>query len=380
MRFSHISAGFIAAIVGFGGTLAVLIHAATVVGATPTQTASWVSAVCVAIAVSSCFLSWRYRMPIITAWSTPGLALIGATSGFDMSQTVGAFICCALATILTALVKPISLAITRIPAAISSGMLAGILLSFIIKPITLISSDMAFVLPLILLFFIIRRFQPSFAVLIVLIAGLIYAGFNGSIGALPPLELSAYEFIIPSFNLSAIIGLALPLYLVTMASQNLPGFAVMRASGYEPPVKACLSVTGLVSFISAFFAASTTNMAAISAAICTGSDAGKDPNTRWWSGIAYSVFYLIFAIFSASLVAVFASLPAALIVLISGLALLGAFTGALTQALAIDRQRIAAVITFAITASNIHIFSIGAPFWALLAGLIIFIIGEPRHK
>ncbi|UXM94875.1 benzoate/H(+) symporter BenE family transporter [Bartonella sp. HY329] len=379
MRLSHISAGFIAAIVGFGGTLAILIHAATIVGATPSQIVSWVSALCLAIALSSFFLSWRYRMPIITAWSTPGLALIGATSGYDMAQATGAFICCALAITLTAFIKPLSLALNHIPAGISSGMLAGVLLSFIIKAMALMGSDTAFVLPLIILFFTVRRFQPSFAVLIVLIAGLIYASISGNINTIPPLQLSSLDFSIPSFQWNALIGLALPLYLVTMASQNLPGFAVLRASGFEPPIKSCLSVTGIFSLISAFLCASSTNLAAISAAICTGWDAGKDPKTRWYSGIAYAGFYLIFAIFSASLVAVFASLPAALIVLISGLALLGAFSGALTQALIIDRQRIAAIITFAITASNISIFSIGAPFWALMAGLIIYIIGEPKH-
>lgn len=380
MRLSHIIAGLIASIISFGATLAILINAATAIGATPMQTISWVSAISFSIACSSFLLSWRYRMPIITSWSTPSLALLGATAGYDMSQTVGAFILCAIAIMLTALIKPIALMIARVPAAISAGMLAGVLLNFVIKAMMLIGSDTIFAVALIILFFIVRRFQPSFAVLVVLIAGLVYTSINSSSAVLPPLEFAKFQFIVPSFNLQAAIGLALPLYLVTMASQNLPGLAVLRASGYTPPVNPCFNITGFFSLITACLGASTTNLAAISAAICTGVDAGKDPNERWRAGVFYASFYFLFAIFSSFLVNLFSSLPATFIVLISGLSLLGALTGALTQALGIDRQRLAAIITFTITASNIQLFQISASFWALFAGLIVYLIGEPTHK
>ncbi len=227
------------------------------------------------------------------------------------------------------------------------------------------------VLPLIALFLIIRLFNPAMAVISVLIGGVIFALLLGRADNLPAPELSTLTMIIPEFSLSAMIGLALPLYLVTMASQNLPGFAVLRAAGYEPPTAACLQVTGLVSLISAPFGAHTSNMAAISAAICTGHDAHPDPKQRWLTGSFYALCYLVFAIFGASLVAIFAVLPPALIMLIAGLGLIGPFINALALALNKQDERFAAIITFAVTASGITILGIGSAFWALIAGLIV---------
>ncbi len=371
MRFSVIASAAVAAFVGFGGTLALIIAAATALGATQAETASWVTAISLALAVSSGFLSWRYRIPIITAWSTPGLALIGASIGFTMQEAVGAFIVTALAIIITGLIKPVAQFVERIPASIASGMLAGVLSSFVINAAKTLSLDPILVLPLIALFLIIRLFNPAMAVISVLIGGVIFALLLGRADNLPAPELSTLTMIVPDFTLSAMIGLALPLYLVTMASQNLPGFAVLRAAGYEPPTAACLQMTGLVSLISAPFGAHTSNMAAISAAICTGHDAHPDPKQRWLTGPFYALCYLIFAIFGASLVAIFAVLPPALIMLIAGLGLIGPFINALALALKRDDERFAAIITFAVTASGITILGIGSAFWALIAGLIV---------
>ncbi len=371
MRVSVIASAAVAAFVGFGGTLALIIAAATALGATQAETASWVTAISLALAVSSGYLSWRYRIPIITAWSTPGLALIGASIGFTMQEAVGAFIVTALAIIITGLIKPVAQFVERIPASIASGMLAGVLSSFVINAAKTLSLDPLLVLPLIALFLIIRLFNPAMAVIIVLIGGVIFALLLGRADNLPAPELSTLTMIIPEFSLSAMIGLALPLYLVTMASQNLPGFAVLRAAGYEPPTAACLQVTGLVSLISAPFGAHTSNMAAISAAICTGHDAHPDPKQRWLTGPFYALCYLVFAIFGASLVAIFAVLPPALIMLIAGLGLIGPFINALALALNKQDERFAAIITFAVTASGITILGIGSAFWALIAGLIV---------
>lgn len=371
MRFSVVASAAVAAFVGFGGTLALIIAAATALGATQAETASWVTAISLALAVSSGYLSWRYRIPIITAWSTPGLALIGASIGFTMQEAVGAFIVTALAIIITGLIKPVAKFVERIPASIASGMLAGVLSSFVINAAKTLSLDPLLVLPLIGLFLIIRLFNPAMAVISVLIGGVIFALLLGRADNLPTPELSTLTMIMPEFSLSAMIGLALPLYLVTMASQNLPGFAVLRAAGYEPPTAACLQVTGLVSLISAPFGAHTSNMAAISAAICTGHDAHPDPKQRWLTGPFYALCYLVFAIFGASLVAVFAVLPPALIMLIAGLGLIGPFINALALALKKEDERFAAIITFAVTASGITILGIGSAFWALLAGLIV---------
>ncbi|MDR2311327.1 MAG: benzoate/H(+) symporter BenE family transporter [Brucellaceae bacterium] len=371
MRVSVIASAAVAAFVGFGGTLALIIAAATALGATQAETASWVTAISLALAVSSGYLSWRYRIPIITAWSTPGLALIGASIGFTMQEAVGAFIVTAVAIIITGLIKPVAQFVERIPASIASGMLAGVLSSFVINAAKTLSLDPLLVLPLIALFLIIRLFNPAMAVISVLIGGVIFALLLGRADNLPAPELSTLTMIIPEFSLSAMIGLALPLYLVTMASQNLPGFAVLRAAGYEPPTAACLQVTGLVSLISAPFGAHTSNMAAISAAICTGHDAHPDPKQRWLTGPVYALCYLVFAIFGASLVAIFAVLPPALIMLIAGLGLIGPFINALALALNKQDERFAAIITFAVTASGITILGIGSAFWALIAGLIV---------
>jgi benzoate membrane transport protein len=371
MRVSVIASAAVAAFVGFGGTLALMIAAATALGATQAETASWVTAISLALAVSSGYLSWRYRIPIITAWSTPGLALIGASIGFTMQEAVGAFIVTAVAIIITGLIKPVAQFVERIPASIASGMLAGVLSSFVINAAKTLSLDPLLVLPLIALFLIIRLFNPAMAVISVLIGGVIFALLLSRADNLPAPELSTLTMIIPEFSLSAMIGLALPLYLVTMASQNLPGFAVLRAAGYEPPTAACLQVTGLVSLISAPFGAHTSNMAAISAAICTGHDAHPDPKQRWLTGPFYALCYLVFAIFGASLVAIFAVLPPALIMLIAGLGLIGPFINALALALNKQDERFAAIITFAVTASGITILGIGSAFWALIAGLIV---------
>lgn len=371
MRVSVIASAAVAAFVGFGGTLTLIIAAATALGATQAETASWVTAISLALAVSSGYLSWRYRIPIITAWSTPGLALIGASIGFTMQEAVGAFIVTAVAIIITGLIKPVAQFVERIPASIASGMLAGVLSSFVINAAKTLSLDPLLVLPLIALFLIIRLFNPAMAVISVLIGGVIFALLLGRADNLPAPELSTLTMIIPEFSLSAMIGLALPLYLVTMASQNLPGFAVLRAAGYEPPTAACLQVTGLVSLISAPFGAHTSNMAAISAAICTGHDAHPDPKQRWLTGPFYALCYLVFAIFGASLVAIFAVLPPALIMLIAGLGLIGPFINALALALNKQDERFAAIITFAVTASGITILGIGSAFWALIAGLIV---------
>lgn len=380
MRLSVFASSAVAAIVGFGGTLALIIAAATALSATQAETASWVTAVCLAIAGSSAWLSIRYKMPIIAAWSTPGLALIGASVGFTMPEAVGAFIVTALALILTGLIRPLSTLVSRIPASVASGMLAGVLLSFVIAAAKTVSLDPTFVLPLVALFFVMRLFNPSLAVIVVLVLGMAYALMSGRAPELPTPEISSLTLIWPVFHMGAMIGLALPLYIVTMASQNLPGFAVLRASGYEPPTSAALRVTGFFSLISAPFGAGTSNLAAISAALCTNPDAHPDPKKRWMTGPVYAAIYVVFALFGASLVAIFAVLPITLIALVAGLALSGPFINAMTLALKVEEERLAAIVTFAVTASGIAFFGVGSAFWALLAGLIVAALEHMRKK
>ncbi|MET3661778.1 benzoate/H(+) symporter BenE family transporter [Aquamicrobium ahrensii] len=378
MRISIPVSAFVAAIVGFGGTLAIVIAAAAAVGATQLQTASWVTALCLAMAFETAWLSWRTKMPVITAWSTPGVALIAASSGFSMGEAVGAFLVTGALLVATALFRPLTLLISRIPASVASGMLAGIVVTFATEAAKTAPVDPWLIVPLIAAFFVLRLVNPAISVLAVLIGGGAAAFLTGRVGGLPTPELSTLTWIWPEFSAGAIVGLAVPLYLVTMASQNLSGLAVLRASGYEPDPAPLIGVTGLFSVLTAPFGASTTNLAAISAAICTGPDVHPDPAERWKTGPFYALAYLVFAIFGASLVAIFAVLPQSLIVLVAGLALLGPLANALTIALQKDGERMAATVTFAVTASGVVLFGVGSAFWGLVAGLIV--LGLDRLK
>lgn len=380
MRFSVVSSAFIAAIIGVGSTLALLIAAAKALGASESQTASWVTAICLAKVFETGYLSWHYKMPIVTAWSTAGLALIGASVGFTMAEGVGAFIVAGLLLVITGLFKPLTVLVARIPTGVSAGMLVGILLPFVIAAAKTAGIDPLFVLPLLALFFVSRLFNPPLATIAVLFAGLGYAIARGDITSAPELTLSNLEWIAPKFTLAGAIGIGFPLYLVTMASQNLPGIAVLRASGYNPPAGPLVTVTGLFSTLSAFFGASTTNLAAITAAICTGEDAHPDKEKRWLTGLFYALFYLVFALFGASLVSLFALLPPLFVSLVVGLALLAACTNATSIAMDDSANRVAALATIAVTASGIAFFGIGAAFWGLVSGLIIVALQSARER
>jgi benzoate membrane transport protein len=380
MRLSIPASAFVAAIVGFGGTLALIIAAANALGATQAQTASWVTAICLAMAVETGWLSWRTRMPVITAWSTPGAALIAATSGFGMDEAVGAFIVTALLLIATGLIRPLTRLIARIPSSVASGMLAGIVVIFVIGAFRAIPADPALILPLVVLFFVTRLFNPALSVLVVLIAGGMAAFLLGRVGGLPAPELSTLTLTTPRFTVACVVGLAIPLYLVTMASQNLSGLAVLKAAGYDPDAGPLIAGTGLVSLLTAPFNAHTTNLAAISAAICTGPDTHPDPQKRWLTGPFYALAYLVFAIFGASLVAIFAILPPSLIALVAGLALMAPLANALSISMAAEEDRAAAVTAFAVTASGLTLFGIGGAFWGLVAGILVTALDRIKRR
>ncbi|AWC21431.1 MULTISPECIES: benzoate/H(+) symporter BenE family transporter [Aminobacter] len=374
MRISIPISAFVAAIVGFGGTLAIIIAAADAVGATQVQTASWVTAICLAMALETAWLSWRTKMPVITAWSTPGAALIAASSGFTIGEAVGAFLVTGVLLVLTGLIKPLTQLISRIPASVASAMLAGIVVTFAINAAKTVPSDPWLILPLIAAFFLIRLYNPALSVLVVLVGGGLAAFLTGRVGGLPAPELSTLTLIAPEFTATAIIGLAVPLYLVTMASQNLSGLAVLRAAGYHPEPGPLIGVTGLFSVLSAPFGASTTNLAAISAAICTGPDVHPDMKERWKTGPYYALAYVVFAAFGASLVAIFAVLPPSLIVLVAGLALMASLANALAIALKDEHHRMAATTAFVVTASGLTLLGVGSAFWGLVAGLVVLVL------
>lgn len=379
MRLSIIGSPVVAVLVGFGGTLAVIIEAARAVGCSPGQITSWVTGLCLAMAGSTAWLTWRHRQPIVTAWSTPGAALIAAMPGvFNPSQAVGAFILAAVLVLLSAAIKPLTSLIERIPPAIAGAMLAGVLLRFVIGAVGGINTDPLFVLVLIGLFLVLRLILPMAAVPIVVVIGLIWAWLGGRLSTISDLGFSHVELVTPAFDLTALIGLGLPLFLVTMASQNLPGFAVLRADGYSPPVRPILAVTGLASLLTAPLGAHTSNLAAISASICTGPDTHPDPAQRWLVGPFYAAGYLLCALFGASLVAVFAALPPTFMATIAGLALLAPFIGSLAVALEKPAHRYAAGVTFAVSAAGVTFLGLGSAFWGLAAGILVLALDQVR--
>lgn len=371
MRLSIVTSAVVAALVGFGSTIAIIIAAAQAVGADPAQTSSWVAALCLATAAISGILSVRYRIPVVAAWSTPGAALIAASSGISIHAAVGSFILAGTLIVLTAFIKPFGRLIERIPTPIAAAMLAGILIRFVLAVFESAQAAPGLVLPLVGLFLVVRLYNAAFAVLAVLFVGLGLAFAGGLAQPLvSSLSLSSLTFIRPTWEPTALIGLGIPLFLVTMASQNLPGFAVLRASGYTPPSRPILAVSGLASIITAFFGAHTSNLAAISAAICTGPDTHPDPAKRWMVGPFYTLCYLVIAAFSATLIGVIAALPPELIKTVAGLALMGAFAGALSSALSDTSKIFPAVLTLAVTASGLTLFGVGSAFWGLVAGLL----------
>ncbi|MEI7601502.1 MAG: benzoate/H(+) symporter BenE family transporter [Aestuariivirga sp.] len=372
--FSLISSTLTAVVVGFASTILVIMEAARNVGATPGQQASWAAALCFGMAASSFILSWRYRMPMITAWSTPGAVLI-ATSGTGISypNALGAFVVAGLLMVVAGLIKPLEKAIEKIPAPIAAAMLAGVLLRYTLGVPGAAMAMPLVVLPLIIVFFGLRLSYPLYAVPVIVVAGVAFAGFSGSFADdCCSFGITALEWTTPAFDLQTILSIGVPLFLVTMASQNLPGFAVLRASGYQPPVQPALLVTGATSTLLAPFGSHAVNMAAITASIVTGPDCHPDPAKRWLVAWPYLVFYGLIGLMAASFVHVLGALPKELITAIAGLALFSPLMGGVTAMMKEPRDIESALVTFLVTASGLAIGGVGSAFWGLVAGLALF--------
>jgi benzoate membrane transport protein len=372
MRLSVISAAMVAALVGFGVSVTILLAGAQALGATPAQTASWLLAIAVAKGLGSAGLSLWARVPVVLAWSTPGAALIAASSGLSMAEGVGAFILSGGLIMLTGLIRPLGDLVARIPDAVAAAMLAGVLLPFALKLAPAAVAGPELVLPMVAVFLAVRLFNPALAVLAALAVGVGLAFVTGSASALPPgIGVPAPVFIAPEFTVPALIGLGVPLFLVTMASQNLPGFAVMRAAGFTPPVAPALVTTGALSMGSALFGAHPINMAAITAAICMGDDVHPDRTRRWVVGLAYGAIWVCLGLSATLVLAIIGALPAPVIAAIVGLALTGPLMGALGGAFAAPEGRFAATVTLVVAASGIAVAGVGAAFWGLVAGLLV---------
>lgn len=374
---SVIISALVAVLVGFGGSVAVILAAADALGASEGQKATWITVLCLSMMATTGVLSVMHRLPIVTAWSTPGAALLAGVSTTSMEAAAGAFLIAGLMLLATGLIPALERAVARIPAQIASAMLAGVLFAFVAGAVRAVPGAELLVLPLLVLFFAVRLLSPIWAVLAVLGAGVPLAMALGLAAPVWQGGLPAMQMIWPSFSAGAALGIAVPLYLVTMASQNLPGFAVLRAAGYPVPGRAILTVTGAASVLSALWGAHSTNLAAITASICTGPDAHSDPAKRWLTGPVYAVGYGVIALVAMPLVLLFASFPPALIAVVAGVALLGPFIGSLGAA-CLPTLGAPAAVTFVVTASNLSIAGIGAAFWGLLAGLVLSALEHAR--
>ncbi|MBW4514287.1 MAG: benzoate/H(+) symporter BenE family transporter [Timaviella obliquedivisa GSE-PSE-MK23-08B] len=369
---SAIIAGFVTVLVGFTSSAVIVFQAAQTLNASPTQIGSWMFALGMGMGSTCILLSWRYRVPVVTAWSTPGAAmLITTVAGVSMEEAIGAFLVSGLLITLCGFSGWFERIINRIPLAIASGMLSGVLLRFGLDVFVAMKTQFVMTFAMFLLYLVARRWIPRYAVISALGLGLLIAGVKGLLHfETVSLQWAQPVFTSPQFSVSALVGVALPLFVVTMASQNVPGVAIIRASGYSVPISPLIGWTGAATIALSPFGAFALSLAAITAAICMGREAHEDPGKRYVAAIAAGVFYLLIGVLGGTVGAVFAALPKELVLAIAGLALLGTIGNGLAAALAHEKDREPALITFLVTASGVTLFGIGAAFWGLIAGTL----------
>ncbi|GEE02367.1 benzoate transporter [Gordonia spumicola] len=378
-----IGAGIVCALVGFTSSFAVVLAGLRAVGADAGQAASGLLAVSVAMGAATVVLSWRFRIPITSAWSTPGAALLVSTGavGGGWPAAVGAFLVCGVLLVVTGLWPRLADLVTRIPTPIAQAMLAGVLLPLCIAPLHGVVDDPAAVGPVLLVWLVVLWLRPRWAVPAAFVAALVVIGVAiGRDGTAPAFAdlLPTLTFTTPSFTIGALTGVAVPLYLVTMAAQNIPGVAVMAGYDYDVPWRPAMTVTGVGSIVGAVFGGHAVNLAAISAALAAAPDADPDRERRWVAGFTTGVSYLVMGLGSAGLVAVVLAAPDGVVQAVAGVALLGAFAGACSSALADADSRLPATITFVIAASGIGIAGVGSAFWALVVGVVVWSSGIGR--
>lgn len=367
-----IIAGFVGALTGFASTFALVIAGLQAVGATPQEAASGLLVLCIVQGVAALVFSWRFRMPLTFAWSTPGAALLVAAQAVtdDFSAAVGAFLVCGLLTVLTGLVPALTRAITRIPKPIASAMLAGILFPICIAPVLAAVELPALALPIVVVWLVLSRLAPRWAVPGALVVTVIAVAVSAEPGWLADASIAPrLEFVVPSIDPQVLFSVGLPLYIVTMAGQNVPGFAVLRTFGYPPPPASAILVgTGALTSVASVFGGHATNLAALSAAIMAGPDAHPDRDKRWIASFSGGFVNLALGLGAGVAAALVSASPPILITAVAGLALIGAFITGLTAALEEPDHRLVAAITFVVVASGIVVAGIGSAFWGLVVG------------
>ena len=377
-----IVAGFVTVLVGFTSSAVIVFEAARALGASEAQVASWMWALGIGMGLTCIVPSLRLRMPVVTAWSTPGAAmLITGAAGVPLAEATGAFIVSALLIAASGFSGWFERVMNRIPIALASAMLAGVLLRFGIEAFASMQTRFGLVLAMFVAWLLVRRLWPRYAVVAALAVGVIIAAVGGDLRTEAlRLEFATPVWVTPSLSVAALVGIALPLYVVTMASQNMPGVAVIRASGYPVPISPVIGWTGITTLLLAPFGGYALNLAAITAAISMGPEAHEDRNRRYVAAVSAGAFYLLIGIFGATVTAVFAAFPRELIMAIAGLALLGTIGNGLAAAVADERQREPALVTFLVTASGLTLAGIGSAFWGLVGGLATLLVLTLRRR
>jgi benzoate membrane transport protein len=369
-----IFAGIIAAIIGFGSSFAIVVGGVTAVGATPAEATSGLMAVSLVMGVLGILLSLHYRMPISVAWSTPGAALMATTGALPggFPEAIGAFAMAGAMIVAAGLIRPLGRLVAAIPPALAAAMLAGILLQLVLAPFRALQPAPIAVLAIIATWIVVGRFARLYAVpAAVAVTALLVAFLPGAGGELPDHPLIVASWVTPLPTWGGFVGLAVPLFVVTMASQNIPGLAVLAAHGYRPPAGPLMTATGIATILVAPLGAVPINLAAITAAMCAGADASPDPGRRWIAGVANGVSYIVIGIAASFAVALVTVSPPMLIQAAAGLALVGAFGNALVRGLHEPPDRNAVLVTFLLAGSGISVAGIGSAFWGLIAGLVI---------
>ena len=366
---SAVVAGFVAVLVGYSSSVAIVFQATQALGATPAQTASWMWALGLAMGISCIGLSLHYRMPVLTAWSTPGAALLAATQGVSLGEATGAFMVSALLIIAAGSSGWFERVMDKLPQAVAAALLAGVLTRFGLDAVLSLRSAPLLVLLMVAVFLVGRRWWPRYAVPAVLLAGMAVAAVQGRV-ALGGVDWAWAQpvWVMPRLTLAGVVGVALPLFIVTMASQNLPGVAAQRAAGYAIPVSPVITATGVLTLLLAPFGAFGLNLAAITASICMSPEAHADPAKRYTAPVMAGIFYALLGLAGGAVVGLLAAFPKELVAAVAGLALLGTIASALSQALREERHRDAAALTFLVTLSGVSVAGIGSAFWGVVAG------------
>ena len=388
LSFSAFTAGFVAVLVGFTSSVAIVFQAAQAFGATPDIIASWMWARGLGMGLCTLVPSLWLRKPVMVAWSTPGAAVLataGAVGGFNLHEAVGAFMVCALLITLVGWTGWFERIMNHIPAALACALLAGVLARFGLAGFAAAQTAMPLVLTMLLAYLVGKRWLPRYAVPLTLVVAIVFvAAHAGFTGAPIPFVLTFPVWVSPTFSVAAMVSLALPLFIVTMASQNLPGVAAIHAAGFGDrrdtggdagiPISKIITLTGVATVLLAPFGAFALNLSAITAAICMGPEAHANPARRYTAAVSCGAMYVVIGVFGAAITGVLTAFPKELVAAIAGLALLGTIGGALTVALKDDDHREAAVITFLVTLSGVVLGGVGSAFWGVVAGSLALLV------